>query len=335
MWWYGKSVWLCRVFSYAAQMRDRPAGFADDQLWTVLPEFGVEPMSLAYAPVGFGDYHWYVTDKEDRRWFVTVADLDLKDYLGPDPLAGLRRAMDTAARLHDDGLDYVVAPVRAAGGETVVRVGARHAVSVFPLLDGGSDGFDQSQTAEEHDAVLTLLADLHSHQPPDETPVFSPDIPERHQLAAACADPRWTGGPFSQPAQEILGDHRAVLAASFDEFDELRVGVRGPVVVTHGEPHPGNLVWPAGKLHLIDWDTVGLAVPERDLSVVSGDLRRYAEITGRVPDPAALRLYDLRWPLVDITYFASQFRAPHVRTPDTETSWGGLVRSFEDLVRFR
>src|SRR5436309_11175344 len=107
-------------------MLDRPAGFAEDQLWDVLPSFGIAPAELTYAAVGFGDYHWYVTDKEDRRWFVTVADLDQKEYLGPDPLGGLRAAMDTAARLFEDGLDYVVAPVRDAGGATVVRVGARH-----------------------------------------------------------------------------------------------------------------------------------------------------------------------------------------------------------------
>jgi spectinomycin phosphotransferase len=317
-------------------MRDRPSDFADDDLLAVLPAFGITATETAYAPVGFGDYHWYVTDKEGRRWFVTVADLDQKDYLGPDPLAGLRRSMDTAARLCDDGLDYVVAPVRAADGETVVRAGARHAVSVFPLLDGGSDGFDQSQTAAEHDAVIVLLADLHSHKPPDETPVISPDIPERHRLAEALADRHWSGGPFSARAQEMFGDHRALLAASIDEFDELRLAVRGRrEVVTHGEPHPGNLVWPDGKCRLVDWDTVGLAIPERDLSVVSGDLRRYAEITAHQPDPAALRLYDLRWPLVDITEFVSWFRAPHARTPDTETGWEGLARSFADLAIVR
>ncbi|WP_163508459.1 phosphotransferase [Fodinicola acaciae] len=314
-------------------MRERPSGLADDQLWSVLPDFGIAPEVVAYAPVGFGDYHWRVTDKEGGRWFVTAADLTQKDYLGPNPLAGLRRAMDTAARLADDGLDYVVAPVRSAGGDTVVRVGARHALSVFPLLDAGSGGFDQSQTVAEHDAVLTLLADLHSRRSPPETPVFSPEIAGRHQLAEALADPRWTGGPFSRQAQEIVDGNRALLTAAFDEFDRLGVAVRGrPTVVTHGEPHPGNLVWPAGKCRLVDWDTVGLAVPERDLSVVSGDLGRYAEISGHQPDPAALRLFDLRWPLVDICAFVGWFRAQHARTADAETGWGGLVRSFEDLA---
>jgi spectinomycin phosphotransferase len=43
----------------------------------------------------------------------------------------------------------------------------------------------------------------------------------------------------------------------------------GPVVVTHGEPHPGNILRAAGGLYLIDWDTVGLALPERDLWMVA------------------------------------------------------------------
>jgi spectinomycin phosphotransferase len=44
----------------------------------------------------------------------------------------------------------------------------------------------------------------------------------------------------------------------------------GPVL-THGEPHPANLLSAGGSLLLIDWDTVGLAPPERDLSLIIGE----------------------------------------------------------------
>jgi spectinomycin phosphotransferase len=107
-------------------------------------------------------------------------------------------------------------------------------------------------------------------------------------------------------------------------------------VVTHGEPHPGNLLRLPGGYLLVDWDTVGLAVPERDLWLVateSADLARYAAATGRTPDPAALAFYRLRWYLDDVAAFAGQFRSPHGRTADTRQSWEGLAWTVERLVR--
>jgi len=104
--------------------------------------------------------------------------------------------------------------------------------------------------------------------------------------------------------------------------------VAGDAVVTHGEPHPGNLIRVGAQLMLVDWDTVGLARPERDLWMVAGEngeeLRRYTAITGRPVDRAALALYRLRWALDDISLFARQLRAPHDRSADTEHAWQAL-----------
>ena len=79
---------------------------------------------------------------------------------------------------------------------------------------------------------------------------------------------------------------------------------------------------------LIDWDTVGLAPPERDLWMVAtetGDeLRRYTELTGRPVDTAAIELYRLRWALDDLSCFVRDLRAPHRRTPGTEHAWQAL-----------
>lgn len=79
---------------------------------------------------------------------------------------------------------------------------------------------------------------------------------------------------------------------------------------------------------LIDWDTVGLAPPERDLWMVvsdsgGGDARRYTEATGRPVDPAALALYRIRWQLDDIAAFVHMFRATHHRTAEAEHMWHG------------
>jgi spectinomycin phosphotransferase len=72
---------------------------------------------------------------------------------------------------------------------------------------------------------------------------------------------------------------------------------------------------------LIDWDTVGLAVPARDLW--------WLDDVQRTP---AIELYRLRWDLDDVSVFLAEFRAPHTRTPDTEQAWAGLAGCVERLT---
>jgi thiamine kinase-like enzyme len=114
----------------------------------------------------------------------------------------------------------------------------------------------------------------------------------------------------------------------------------------HGEPHPGNIIRIAaaaahadadgGAMMLIDWDTVGLAPPERDLWMVAtetgAELRRYTELTGRPVDMAAIELYRLRWALDDLSCFVRDLRAPHHRTPGTEHAWQALQLTITDFT---
>jgi uncharacterized protein len=81
---------------------------------------------------------------------------------------------------------------------------------------------------------------------------------------------------------------------------------RSATVVTHGEPHPANVMLVTGTLVLIDWDTVALAVPERDLWMVApiGDDRfgRYEAVTGHMTDEEReiMRRHAAYWqPLID------------------------------------
>jgi spectinomycin phosphotransferase len=87
---------------------------------------------------------------------------------------------------------------------------------------------------------------------------------------------------------------------------------------------------------LIDWDTVGLAPPERDLWMVAtetgAELRRYTELTGRPVDMAAIELYRLRWALDDLSCFVRDLRAPHRRTPGTEDAWQALQLTITDIT---
>ncbi|MFF2848020.1 phosphotransferase [Streptomyces sp. NPDC058001] len=323
-------------------MKDQPADIDESALRRALTAWKIDAASLTYAPVGFGDHHWTAVDTGGRPWFVTVADLAYKPHCGTGTRAaygGLRRAMDTAASLRED-LGFVVAPERTPDGGTVLRLDERYAVSVFPFLDATSGEFGQVLDAEERGRVLDLLAELHRAAPPASVSVLAPELPSRAALEAALGelDRPWSGGPYAESARALVTEHAVGFRHRLAAFDREAAALRerdAPRVVTHGEPHPGNLLRLGTRPLLVDWDTAGLAVPERDLWHVArdaDDLARYAAASGHVPDPAALTLYRLRWDLDDVSVYLNLFRAPHTRTADAEQSWEGLTGTLARLT---
>ena len=97
----------------------------------------------------------------------------------------------------------------------------------------------------------------------------------------------------------------------------------------------GNLIRRGADYLLIDWDTVGLGPPERDLWMVTGETgeeaRRYAGLTGHAVDHGLLEWYRLRWALDDISAFVHQLRSPHGRTADAEQAWQALQQTVAGL----
>ncbi|MFC6083482.1 phosphotransferase enzyme family protein [Sphaerisporangium aureirubrum] len=322
-------------------MRDQPMDVDEGALLGALKEWGLAPETVTYAPVGFGDHHWIARASGGDRWFVTVADLPGKTYCGDGADAafgGLRMAMDTTWHLSERaGLPFVVAPLRTPDGETVLRLGQRYGLSVFPYADGAPGEFGQALTPEERAPVIDMLAVLHGTATPAPVPVARLELPARAELEEALAEAHspWHGGPYAEPARALTAEHAAGLRRRLSEFDRRAAAVRGEPVVTHGEPHPGNVLRAPGGALLVDWDTVGLAPPERDLWLVAAepaDLDRYAYATGRHLDPSVLTLYRLRWSLADVSLFLSYFRSSHGRTADAEQSWAGLTGTVEWLT---
>ncbi|WP_221762434.1 aminoglycoside phosphotransferase family protein [Nonomuraea sp. WAC 01424] len=314
-------------------MRDRPTDLDESLLVTALEAWGIEATGLTHAPVGFGDHHWTATGADGRRWFLTAADLVRKPE---GAFEELRRAMETAAALAT-GLGFVVAPVPdLAGGAFLRPLGPRYALSLFPFVEGVGGEFGDELTARDRAEVIDLLAELHAAPPPASVPARPLELAGRAELERALAETGrpWTGGPYAEPARALVAGHAEALRARLREFDRGSRDLGRPVV-THGEPHPGNLLRHEGRRLLVDWDTVGLAVPERDLWLVArtpADLARYAAATGRTPDPAALGLYRLRWSLEVVAEFVAWFRAPHGSTRDAELSWTALTETLDDLA---
>ncbi|MEV6711149.1 phosphotransferase [Lentzea sp. NPDC051208] len=277
-------------------MEDLPSGLPEHELKAGLARYGITGKPV-FAPVGFGDYHWTVYD----RWFTSVSDLTTK------PLAGLRQAMETAASLGEQ-LPFVVAPVRSDDGETVVLLNDRYALSVFPYVTGRSGSFGDPV----HAGVTELLTALHRCEPPADTPVAPIDVPAAAVLAALLDEP---GEWFSEQAREIFVAHTGIVREKLAELDLLAGELTDERVVTHGEPHAGNVIHTPQGLVLVDWDTVGLAPPERDLWLAGGDSAFYA----------------LRWAVDDIAGFAEKLRAPHEQSRDAELTLHYFTETLKSL----
>jgi spectinomycin phosphotransferase len=332
-------------------VRSLPADLLPGRLETALAEaWQLAAASMDYLPVGGGGYHWQLADERGQLHFVTVDDLDAKEWLGDkrcQTYDGLRRCLGTAAALRSAAcLEFVVTAVPTCDGELLRRIDDRYSVSVFPFLTGRSYKFGRYEDAVLRDQALYMIAALHQATPvvKDLAPHHLPFFSGRADLAAflLAPDRPWHAGPLSEDARQLLVPRAAELAdltAGFDRLVEATAVARANTVVTHGEPHPGNLMSVNDRPMLIDWDTVALAPPERDVCLIAeagddGTIIGYQELTGRELDPAVLTLYRLRWCLDDLTQTISMFRNGHSDTPDTRFWLNNIAPQLEQLPRW-
>jgi spectinomycin phosphotransferase len=279
-----------------------------------------------------------VEDLDGLRGFVTGDDLDRKPWLGEtrdsvfDNLVG---AFATAVALHDSGLDFVVAPTPTRRGETLARIGPRHTVALFPFVAGQPGTFGRYENAER-EALLTMLGDLHRATPEVASVAHSIDLDltGRGRLEAALRelDQPWAGGPLSELTRQTLARHSSYVAELLALGDRLSAEVARRStkwVVTHGEPHGGNVMHTGAGHVLVDWDTVALAPPERDLWMLVEDdgeeATIYVEATGHELDEVAVNFFRLRWDLDDIVAFTDELRSPHQQNKDSEKAYDALT----------
>jgi spectinomycin phosphotransferase len=319
-------------------VRERPVDIRDSDVAAALArQWALTVQDLSYLPVGFGGYHWLAVDPTGSRWFVTVSDL-VTPWV-PD----LPAAMQTAAWLATEaGLDFVVAPVPTRAGQVVGSVDSRHTLTLFPYLDAAPSHFEDPIDDRDRAVIIDMLARLHTATPKGiQVPSRPLGLTTRQAIDQALASlgVPWNGGPYAEPGRDLLARYERPLRQAFARFDGLldRVrGARGPYVITHGEPHPGNLLRTRAGLCLVDWDMTALARPERDLWwVISGDqdAARYSQRTGWTVNQDALALYRLRWDLDDIAGFLSHIRGPHQQTADTLMTWTELQKTLEASTR--
>jgi spectinomycin phosphotransferase len=323
-----------------------PAGINESGIVAVLAShWRLAAIQLSYLAVGFGDHHWIATEPGGCRWFVTGAELG-GGWRGATPERGwadLGAAMGVVVALRDAGLEFAMAPAPTRDGRTLARIDDDHALILFPYLEGTAGSFSERMPQRERLELIEMLARLHGATAVvrDAAPVRDLTPASLPGLRAALSDlgGPWAGGPYSEPARQFLARRATDIAAALARFRDLakEAAASGPAVITHGEPHPGNVMRSGSKVFLIDWDTVGMALPERDLCHVadsgSPELARYAELTGRTVSDAAMAAYQLRWQLDDLGLNVAEFRRPHADDPNTASIWADLPRLADDMTR--
>lgn len=320
-------------------MRSPPEDFDAGALTRALADgWGFDPAAAEYAAVGGGSYHWIVTDTKGTRGFATVDDLDQKPWLGETPdavFAGLERAFATAVAIRGSGLGFVIAPLVSRTGATVRRMGPCYSLALFPFVDGEAGTFGRYD-ATERTAIVAMLAQVHRATPVVAAAALTIglELPGRASLDAALrdVDSGWSGGPFSELARQELARHASDVAQKLARYDRLAAAVvtsRDRWVVTHGEPHAANVMRTDHGHVLIDWDTVALAPPERDLWMLleGGEdvLAAYTSATGHTVDRASVDFFRLRWNLADTAAFTDVLRSAHQRTNDTVAALENLT----------
>jgi spectinomycin phosphotransferase/16S rRNA (guanine(1405)-N(7))-methyltransferase len=299
--------------------------------------------ALVYRPVGFGSHHWEVTDPTGERCFVTVDDLRTRRFAVGEALSAgyqrLQASLNAAQALRATDRHFVVAPRPNREGEPLARCADYFTVAVYPFVEGES--FDGGTFSPQHRrAALDLVLAVHSAPPKVRDTALTDDyvIPFRGSVTSLLdgritVDPQL--GPYARPAAELLTSHSSEVHQALARYDDLVAEAQAEtldLVLTHGEPHPGNTMRTEDGWLLIDWDTVLVAPPERDLwDLDPGDgtlHAAYTEATGTGLRPGLLDLYRQRWDLTELAVCLARFCEPHAGTEDDEETWTIL----EDLL---
>ena len=151
---------------------------------------------------------------------------------------------------------------------------------------------------------------------------------------AARAGRAWTGGPLSEPARQAVRSPRP----SWPSCSRSPTGSaaergtrRGDWVVTHGEPHAGNVMrLPEGAAprRLGHGGARSAGARPLDARRRRGRTRRSSTpaSTGTQPNDAALDFFRLTWELKDLAEYINIFRSPHEENDDTLRQIGALDR---------
>lgn len=228
-----------------------------DRLRAILQEhYGLDAPHIEPAPRGFV--------AETYRVRGAGADYFAKIIKVSRYSAFLKASLPVLHDLHRLGITQLTTPIAARDGRLDIEVGG-YVVALFEWIDEDGD------TDYPFDEYAALIGRIHALSPQI---TIQPHTENFRPLIVPIYEKAWAtifDGQRTHPAEielvEIMGRVRTELEADWVIFHELMRELQArpvPLVITHGDA-PGNVLMDkAGGLHLIDWDELLLAPPERD-----------------------------------------------------------------------
>ncbi|MDJ0952840.1 MAG: phosphotransferase [Acidimicrobiia bacterium] len=288
-----------------------PAPVATSTIHTHLDaSWNLRIAGVEYAPIGYGSFHWYVSEVGGDRWLATLDQVDER------PVAA---AYEIAGKLAEE-FSFVRGPQPGHGGRVAVDIGGWW-LTLWAWVEGDSEEWND---AEPQRSLLSgHLRSLHDYRGVAQQSELTEDwqVTGRTRLTELLAGAGDNRGPYAGETGRRIRANRALVLSWLDHYDRLVGHVAGEAefVITHGEPHARNVVRNREGLRLIDWDTVRWAPRERDLWDLGPEVM-WRDDYGRdvLLSPEAMELYRLQWTLVELADFLPGLLAAEETTPDLD-----------------
>ena len=234
--------------------------------------YGLPLQSITFFPEGEDSYGYIVVSEAGRKYFAKASTCVLNSCLKVAHHLRYRCSVRS-----------VVAPLETQEGLLSIPW-QDFRVSLFPFIEGKSR-WDLWKVGKDFtDAELTqtaaLLAKIHGCTDAvaaDNLTVATYDLPLRQELHIVLEAPRKIPpqNGYQKQLLKAIAQHSSEIFQTLERYDRLgrsASALQTPFVITHGDPTPGNLLIDAeNRLHIIDWDGVCLAPPEKDLVSFTGE----------------------------------------------------------------
>jgi len=280
-------------------------------------QYGASGHALEFMPVGEDSWSYRLDD----LW-VSVR----RDLRGHFP-----EAYETVSRLRELGNESLLAPLAGSDGKAVREV-CGHPVVVFPYVLAAPVAVPPGPG--ELDQVIAVLSRLHRSRPDTDPGVEDYALSFEDDLDRAVDQASATGpdsGPYSTRVRRLIRrnhDRVASLRSELKDLAALCLASDEPRVLTHGEPHPGNILRPVdgGGLLLVDWTELRWGPPERDWYHVISSFG-----AGPRCRPEFFRYYEIRWWLSEFAEYATWFLGDHVDGEEEPGMWERMTCYFPEV----
>jgi spectinomycin phosphotransferase len=245
---------------------------ADEEILSVLRSiWGIDPGRLEFLPIGNDSRSWayHTVTRQGDRFFVKLRHLPLENT-----------TVEVPYFLALQGLNEVTAPIPGPEGQLWSAFG-NFAVIVYPFIDGIS-GMDRGLSPQEWERLGCLLRKIHAAQLPGE---LLSKVPQETFVpfwldTVRRVEQRIGSGLLDHPSQIQFATtwrkHTAEIKHVCGRAMQLGQQARAAklkYVLCHADIHTANVMFDLNSnMHVVDWDGVIYAPPERDLMFMTNGI---------------------------------------------------------------